>query len=110
MIYLELYPVQMPEFELSVNGDVMTFDGEDFDFSSLPEGASLPAEAVSGEWFLQGSFITRTDGNLRATIKLPFGPNAPDETRFPAPITVTVDGPVTLPLYDIEPEPEETPV
>ncbi|KEP68421.1 hypothetical protein DL1_12005 [Thioclava dalianensis] len=87
---------------LSVAGDVLTLNGKTLDLSGIPEGATLPAEAVASDW-VTGP-ITRTNGELSLTLRLPHGPNAPEESRFPAPITVTEDGTVDLPPYDAEPE------
>lgn len=81
-------------------GGVLTVNGEDFDFSAIPEGATLPREAVACDWL--ASDITRTGGVLQLTITLPHGANAPVETRFATPITLTADGPVSLPPYDAE--------
>ena len=81
-------------------GDVLTVNGEVFDFSGIPEGATLPREAVSGDWL--ASDITRQGGSLQMTILLPHGANAPEETRHPAPLVLTTNGPVTLPPYDAE--------
>jgi hypothetical protein len=81
-------------------GDVLTVNGEVFDLSGIPEGATLPREAVSGDWLVWP--ITRTGGDLVLTIFLPHGANAPEETRFPAPLELTTNGPVALPPYDAE--------
>jgi hypothetical protein len=85
-------------------GDVLTLNGEIFDFSPLPEGALLPAEAIDSEWFIGP--VERIDGELHLRLILPHGSRAPGETRFPAPVTVTADGPVPLPPFDLtDPEP-----
>jgi hypothetical protein len=81
-------------------GDVLTVNGEVFDFSGIPEGATLPREAVACDWL--ASDITRQGGALQMTILLPHGANAPEETRHPAPLVLTGDGPVNLPPYDAE--------
>ena len=81
-------------------GDVLTVNGEVFDFSGIPEDAILPREAVACGWL--ASDITRISGSLQLTILLPHGANAPEETRHPAPLVLTSDGPVTLPPYDTE--------
>lgn len=81
-------------------GDVLTVNSEAFDLSGIPEGATLPRAAVACGWL--ASDITRTDGMLQLTINLPHGANAPPETRFAVPITLTADGPVSLPPYDAE--------
>jgi len=79
-------------------GDTLTFNGEEFDFAPIPEGATLPRDAVECEWL--ASDITRISGVLHLTLILPHGSNAPYETRFPAPMTLTTDGPVELPAYE----------
>jgi hypothetical protein len=81
-------------------GDVLTVNGEVFNLSGIPEGATLPREAVACDWL--ASDITRQGGSLQMTILLPHGANAPEVTRHPAPLVLTSDGPVTLPPYDAE--------
>lgn len=81
-------------------GDVLTVNGEIFDLSGIPEGATLPREAVSSDWL--ASDITRVGGALQLTILLPHGANAPEETRHPASLLLTTNGPVALPPYDTE--------
>ncbi|MCJ7874811.1 hypothetical protein [Phaeobacter sp. J2-8] len=50
---------------LSRVGDVLTLNGEAFDFSQLPEGATLPRAAVASDWL--GSDVTRRAGKLCLT-------------------------------------------
>lgn len=76
-------------------GDTLTINGEAFDFSAIPEGATLPAEAVSSE-FVAGP-VERLDGVLHITLLLPHGANPPPEVAFPAPIIDPPDGPLALP-------------
>jgi hypothetical protein len=80
------------------SGDTLTIDGESFDFSGVPDGATLPAEAIASDWF--PGPVERIVGVLHLTLRLSHGANAPESTRFPAPITLTQDGPVELPIYD----------
>jgi hypothetical protein len=82
---------------LEVAGDVLIINGESFDFSGLPEGASLPQTAVASGWLI--SDVERTAGEIALTLLLPHGATAPATTLFPAAITVP-DGPVALPAYD----------
>ena len=84
--------------ELERQGDRLILNGATLDLSAIPEGATLPATAVQSP-FVVGD-ITRTNGVLMLNLVLPHGPNAPEETRFPSPITVTEDGPVALPAYE----------
>jgi len=74
-------------------------NGEEFDFSPLLEGATLPQDAILSDWF--PGPVDRIDGELHLTIRLPCGPNAPETTRFPEPITVTEDGTIDVPAYDL---------
>ena len=80
------------------DGDTLTINGETFDFSEVAEGATLSREDAGCQW-LAGD-VRREDGVLHMTLILPHGPNAPQETRFPAPITVEDDGPIEIPPYD----------
>ena len=90
----------------SRDGDTLTLNGEAFDFAPLEEGETLPADAIDSPWI--AGDVTRTDGALHITLRLPHGANAPEETRFPEPVIDPPDGEVALPPYEIEdPEPEE---
>lgn len=98
---LNFTPMRRDEaLTLSRSGDVLTINGEAFDFSGVPEGATLPREAVVCEWL--ASDIERVNGELELTLILPHGANAPQETLFPQPITVTADGAIALPAHSIE--------
>ena len=102
-------PVRLDtQLELSKSGDTLTLNGEAFDFTDLPNGATLPRSAITSDWF--AGDVTRDEaGVLTVPVILPHGANAPEETRFPAPLENVVDGPVALPFYET-PEPEEEPV
>ena len=90
----------------SRDGDTLTLNGEAFDFSPLEEGETLPADAIDSPWI--AGDVTRTDGVLHITLRLPHGANAPEETRFPEPIIDPPDGDIALPMHSLpEPEPEE---
>lgn len=84
--------------ELSVTGDVLTINGEEFDFSGVPDGATLPRDAVVCGWL--ASDVTRIGGVLHLTLILPHGPlpDVPQETLRPVPVSVSA-GPVPLPPY-----------
>ena len=87
-------------------GDTLKLNGETFDFGPLEEGETLPVDGIDSEWI--AGDVTRTDGELHITLRLPHGANAPEETRFPEPVIDPPDGEVALPPYEIEdPEPEE---
>lgn len=76
-------------------GDVLTINGEVFDFSALPDGAALPAGAVACPWI--AGAVERIDGQLVVPLILPHGPNPSQHVAFPVPISVVPDGPVILP-------------
>lgn len=98
---LALTPMRHPErLKLTVCGDVLTLNGEAFDFSDLPDGATLPRSAVACDW-LSGD-VQRVQGQIDVPLILPHGASAPRETRFPAVLHVDRDGPVTLPLYEVK--------
>jgi len=86
---------------LSRAGEVLTVNGTPHDFSPLPDGAVLPEGATGCPWIIGA--VTRTGGVLQLTLLLPHGPDAPQETRYPAPLTLTGDGPVALPPHDAAP-------
>lgn len=84
--------------------DKLTVNGKILDFSNLPNGATLPAEAIDSEWITRPA--ERIDGDIHLTLLLPHGPKPSQAVAFPQPITVTANGPITVP-HDPDPEPEE---
>lgn len=96
---LTFSPLRSPA-PLKVNraGDTLVLNGDTLDLSAIPEGATLPRAALNSPWI--ASDITRLDGVLRLTLRLPHGARAPQATLFPDPITLTTDGPVALPAYE----------
>lgn len=76
-------------------GDALIVNGVTYDFSPLPEGATLPAEAIDSDLF--SGPVERVNGEIVLTLTLPHGPNPSHAVAFPQPIIVTADGPVELP-------------
>jgi len=93
---IDLSP-QRREDRLTVNkhGDVLTINGAEYDFTDLPDGGTLPADAVDCEYII-GS-VNRVNGELELILLLPHGPNASEAARFPQPIINPADGKVELP-------------
>lgn len=89
---------------LSRSGDTLIINGEPFDFSGIPEGATLPAGAVESDWI--AGPVERIDGKLHVSVLFPIAPNASEAQRFPAPIIDPPNGPILLPPGP-EREPEE---
>lgn len=83
------------ELVVSKRGDVLSINGESFDFRELPEGAALPSSAVDCG-FLLGE-ITRLNGDLIITLLLPCGAEATDSANFPSDIVNPPDGNVSFP-------------
>lgn len=93
---ISLSPVRRDDaLSVSKSGDILTVNGEDFDFSALPAGATIPAEDVPCEWIVGP--VERIDGNLCLTLMLPHGPNPDPSVAFPDPIINPPDGIVSLP-------------
>ena len=76
-------------------GDTLFVNGIEYDFSTIPEGATLPADAIDSDLF--SGPVERIGGELYVTLTLPHGPNPIQAVAFPEPITVSKDGPVALP-------------
>lgn len=82
---------------LSCTGDTLYINAEPYDFSGIPDGATLPRGAVDCAFL--AADVTRKDGVLELVLILPHGPDAPPETLFPVPAIMTQDGPVPVPPY-----------
>ncbi|UFX07260.1 hypothetical protein [Sinorhizobium meliloti] len=93
--------------EVSKAGDILTINGAPFDFSSLPEGATIPAGDVPCEWLLGP--VERIAGKLHLTLILPHGPSPSQTVAFPPPLIDPPDGVIALPadLAPSIPDPAE---
>jgi hypothetical protein len=80
---------------VSKQGDTLTINGEAFDFSVIPDGATLPASAVDCEYIVGD--IERIAGVLHLALLLPIGPDASQGANFPQPLINPVDGILELP-------------
>ena len=76
-------------------GDALTINGTTYDFSVIPDGATLPKDATNCEWL--ASDVERIDGTLCLTLLLPNGADASEAARFPQPIINPADGTLELP-------------
>lgn len=94
--------------QLSVEkfGSVLRLNGLSFDFSGLPDGATLPGEAVGSPWV--DAPVERIDGELVVTLVMPHGVEAGQQSRFPVDIVNPADGRVPLPT-DHDPQPDAPP-
>lgn len=89
---------------LEKQGDALTINGEVFDFTPLPDRATLPREAVTCDWL--ASDVTRIDGEIHLTLILPHGRQAPKETLFPGVLSVATNGLIAIPPHS-SPAPDE---
>lgn len=105
---INLSPVRRDDtLDVSLSGAVLTLNGEQFDFSRMVDGDTLPAGAISSPWF--GGDVNNVGGVLELTLILPLPANFSPEQAFPQPLTIDVDGPVALPQPLPEPERAEIP-
>lgn len=79
-------------------GETLELNAIAFDFSRLPDGATLPAEAVGCEFIV--SPIERINGELVLTLMLPHAADAPAAARFPVDL-YPADGQVQLPGLEL---------
>jgi hypothetical protein len=80
---------------LHKTGDVLTINGEAYDFSALPDGATLPRAAIACT-FIAGD-VERINGILHIPLILPHGPNPSQAAAFPDPLIDPPDGELELP-------------
>lgn len=77
------------------SGNRLRINGELFNFNALNPGDIIPAGEVPCD-FIVGE-VEHKDGHVTLTLLLPHGPEPTKARAFPKPITVTADGPITLP-------------
>lgn len=80
---------------ISKLGDALTINGISYDFTSIPEGATLPKEAVDCKWLV--SDVERINSVLTLTLLIPNTANASEAARFPQPLINPGDGLLELP-------------
>ena len=111
-MHISLSPIRMDAaLTVTRTGDTLVINGQRFDFADLPEGATLPAEAIASDW-ITGP-VTRTGGRICLTLLLPHGrvvdPDAPEAQAvlYPVPLVLDTDGPVDLPRLPPEATPDD---
>lgn len=99
---ISFYPQCRPDaLTASKAGDVLTINGETYDFSSLPDGSTIAEGSIPCPWIIGP--VERLGGHLHLTLILPHDWAPSPAVAFPAPLTVTADGPVAIP-HDLPPE------
>lgn len=81
--------------EVIKSGDMLTINKTTYDFSVVPDGATLPRDAVECEWL--ASDVERIDGVLHLTLLMPHGAGASHAARFPNPLFNPADGLLEFP-------------
>lgn len=99
-MHIDLLPQCRPD-TLTVHkaGDALTINGAAYDFSSLPDGATIPAGAVPCEWIVGP--VERIGGILHLSMILPHNPVPSLAVAFPDPIINPPDGLIALPFDPI---------
>lgn len=77
------------------DGDALIINGVRLDFSAIPDGFTLPRDAVGHDTI--ASDVIRINGQIELTLVLPYAPGAGEDVTFPAPIHVAEDGPISAP-------------
>ncbi|UCZ87153.1 hypothetical protein LGQ10_12925 [Pseudomonas sp. L5B5] len=109
MVKIKFSPIYAPDWKrlesVEVDGYVITINGATFDFSPLEKGYELSLEAIGSELFADKAVMS-VDGTLSVTLLMPYDEaTATDAIRFPAPVTVTTNGPVDIPTDHPAPPP-----
>lgn len=96
---IKLSPVRSDaQLAITKSGDTLEVNGVALDFSRLPDGATLPAEAVGCDFVI--AQVERNNGDLMLTLMLPHAADAPQAARFPVDLYPN-DGQVQLPGLDL---------
>lgn len=77
------------------SGNTLTLNGEQFDFTQMGAGDTLPRSAITSEWIV--SDIDNIDGELALTLLLPLPANFSPEQAFPVDLLNVPDGSVIFP-------------
>lgn len=81
---------------LAKQGDVLTINSVEIDFSPLESGTKLPSDVCQTYSPFLLAAQRNGDGELEVTLLLPHGKDATQAALFPQPVTPT-DGPVEVP-------------
>ncbi|MCL6701187.1 hypothetical protein [Pseudomonas sp. T1.Ur] len=76
-------------------GDILVVNGEEFDFSPVEVGDTLPRSAIDSMWF--SGPVERVENELVLTLLLPIPWNYSQAQAFPLPLEDVPDGEVVFP-------------
>lgn len=93
---IKLSPQRRDDFlEVTKVGSLLTVNGEPFDFSPMGDGDTLPAKAISSEWFVDE--VSKQGEVITLTLLLPLPANYSQAQAFPSDLVEVPDGLVTFP-------------
>ena len=82
---------------LSKQGDTLTINSVEIDFSPLESGTKLPSEVCQGYSLFLLAAQRNDGGELELTILLPHTSNASEAARHPQPIVNPSNGQIQIP-------------
>lgn len=81
--------------EVTRRGDVLTINGEVFDFSDIPDGETSSFNHASSSWIVGP--VERIEGELHLTLLLPHGAQPSEAVAFPSALVDPADGNLPIP-------------
>jgi hypothetical protein len=89
--------------EMSWQDPILTIDGEEYDLSLVPDGATAVLHEVL-HWVKREGSDYIIEVQLNCAFK-----HCPESTRFPEQQVITENGEIDVPVYEIIPDPEPEP-
>lgn len=86
-------------------GEALVLNGEEFDFSPLLEGATLPVQAISSDWFIGDA--TREGSVVTLHVRYPIPANFSPEQATPRDLVDIPDGLILFPQALPDPDSAE---
>lgn len=100
---ITLVPIRMDlRLEASLKGESLILNGQTVDLSAATQDRPLDAAELDCAWLV--GEVRRMGGEIELALILPHGPDAPEVTRFPAPLRQVKDGDLALPPYGADPD------
>ena len=81
--------------EVEKRGKVLILNGEEFDFSPMLEGSTLPVQAINSDWFVGDASCS--DGAISIHLRYPIPFNFSPEQATPQDLLSVPDGDVLFP-------------
>lgn len=96
MLKVNLSPVRSNQERLTASwfAPILTVGEVEYDLSELPDGATAEHPVLG--------IVSRDNEDYEVTLRMPHGPKAPEETRFPKPVIMYIDGFIKIPPWTSE--------